>query len=368
MSDLTGVSAVVPSLDPDEKLAEVIDGLLREGFAEIILVDDGSREERRHFFTEAASSHTEVVLLTHAQNRGKGAALKTAFAWYLENHPKGTGVVTVDGDNQHLPEDTAACVRQMKDGGQAVLGVRDFSLPQVPLRSRFGNRMTSAVFRIFCGIRISDTQTGLRALPVSVLPLLLTVSGERYEYETNMLLAFQEQGIAFTERKCSTVYIEENQSSHFRVVADSWRIYKLLLTHFFRYSVCSFVSALLDEGIFVLLSFLLLGGMSGFWLTAVATVTARAVSSLCNFFMNRKLVFDSRGTLWTALLRYYALAVPMLLLQLFFTHGVCVLFQITEERTGLRAVVYAVVMTALFIVSYCVQQRWVFTGKRGQRV
>lgn len=364
MSDLTGVSAVVPSLDPDEKLTEVIAGLLRQGFAEIILVDDGSREEKRHFFTDASAAHEEVVLLTHETNRGKGAALKTAFAWYLENHPEGTGVVTVDGDNQHNPEDTADCVRQMKDSGQAVLGVRDFSLPQVPFKSRYGNRITSAVFRIFCGIRLSDTQTGLRALPASVLPLLLEVSGERYEYETNMLLALKEHGIGFGERACRTIYIEENQSSHFRAVVDSWRIYKLLLVHFFRYSVSSLVSALLDEGIFALLSGLLVGVLDGFLLTAAPAVTARAVSSLCNFFMNRRLVFGSRVALGRAFLRYYALALPMLLLQLFLTHGVCVLLQIPAERTGMRAVAYAAVMTVLFVMSYCIQQRWVFADKR----
>lgn len=366
MSDLTGVSAVVPSLDPDEKLAEVIEGLLRQGFAEIILVDDGSREEKRHYFTDAAAAHAEVVLLVHEVNRGKGAALKTAFGWYLEKHPDGAGVVTVDGDNQHSPEDTASCVRRMKDSGHIVLGVRDFSLPQVPFKSRYGNRITSAVFRLFCGIRLSDTQTGLRALPASVLPLLLTVSGERYEYETNMLLAMKEHGIRFEEQACRTIYIEENQSSHFRAVVDSFRIYKLILSHFLRYSASSLVSALLDEGIFVLLSWLLLGTLDGLLLTAVPAVTARAVSSLCNFFLNRRLVFGSRVAMGRALLRYYALAVPMLFLQLFFTHGVCVLFQIPAERTGLRAVAYAAVMTVLFVLSYCIQQRWVFADKQNQ--
>ena len=83
----------------------VIDGLLEYGFTDIILVNDGSKPENLPRFQRAADTHKEVHLLHHEVNRGKGAALKTAFAWFLENRPDGKGVVTVDGDNQHPPED-----------------------------------------------------------------------------------------------------------------------------------------------------------------------------------------------------------------------------------------------------------------------
>ncbi len=367
MNDLSKVSVVLPSLDPDEKLSQVIEGMLRIGFSDIILVNDGSKSENLHYFEEAAAAHAEVHLLQHEVNRGKGAALKTAFSWFLSNRPEGIGVVTVDGDNQHRPEDTLACVKQMLQSGHVVLGARDFSLPHVPPRSRFGNRTTSAVFRIFCGMKIADTQTGLRAIPTAVLRVFEKVKGERFEYETNMLLAMQTNGIEFDEVKCETVYIEENKSSHFRVIRDSWRIYRLLLGHFFRYTVSSLASALLDEGLFTLISWLLQGSVTGLLFTAVPTIVARVISSLFNFTMNRRLVFQSHGNVGKSFVRYYMLAVPQLLLQLFLTHGVCVLLNIGEEKMVLRAVIYAVVMTALFVVSYIVQQRWVFRVKREDR-
>ena len=109
MVDLSKISVVLPSLDPDEKLNAVIDGLLSHGFSHIILVNDGSKQENLHYFTDAAAAHPEITLLHHAVNRGKGAALKTAFTWCLQNRPDTLGVVTVDGDNQHHPEDTRAC-------------------------------------------------------------------------------------------------------------------------------------------------------------------------------------------------------------------------------------------------------------------
>ena len=187
MQDLSKISVVLPSLDPDEKLNAVIDGLLEYGFSNIILVNDGSKQENLHYFTDAAAAHPEIHLLHHEVNRGKGAALKTAFRWFLDNCPEGAGVVTVDGDNQHHPEDTRACCEKMLETGHCILGCRDFTLDHVPNRSRFGNHTTSLVFKTFVGMTISDTQTGLRALPREAVEELVDVAGDRFEYETNML-------------------------------------------------------------------------------------------------------------------------------------------------------------------------------------
>ena len=365
MSQLSNVTVILPSLDPDDKLLTVIDGLLEYGFTDIILVNDGSKKENLHYF-ETAAQHPQVHLLHHSVNRGKGAALKTAFRWFLENRPNGSGVVTVDGDNQHHPEDTVACALHMVETGHLTLGVRDFSQPDVPLRSRSGNRITSVVFKIFVGMTISDTQTGLRAFPRKDVEAMVSIAGDRFEYETNMLLAMKEQNIPFDEVKIRTVYIEENKSSHFRAVRDSWRIYKLILAHFFKYTISSLLSAVVDNGLFAVLSHLLQTILTGFALTAVPAAAARLVSSLLNFFMNKRLVFENKGSTGKALLRYYALAIPLALLQIILTHGVYLVFSIGESQIFLRSLIYAIVMVVLFIGSYVIQQRWVFSNKKSE--
>ena len=367
MNDLSKISVVLPSLDPDEKLVAVIDGLLEYGFTDIILVNDGSKPENLHYFEDAAAQHPEIHLLHHPVNRGKGAALKTAFAWFLENRPDSVGVVTVDGDNQHHPEDTRACALHMMETGKLVLGVRDFSLPHVPPRSRMGNRITSGVFKVFVGMTISDTQTGLRAIPTEDIKALITIYGDRFEYETNMLLAMKDYGIAFDEVKIRTVYIEENKSSHFHAVRDSWRIYKLILKHFFRYTISSIVSAVVDNGLSMLLNALLHTLIFGAALTAVTTTGARLVSSLLNFFMNHKLVFESKVSTGKAMARYYMLAIPQLLAQFLLTQGVFSLFAIEDHQVLLRGLIYAVVMTVLYFLSYAIQQRWVFVAKTSKK-
>ena len=364
MKDLQKVTVVLPSLDPDEKLKTVIDGLLEKGFTDIILVNDGSKPENQHWFAEM-DQHPEVTLLNHAINRGKGAALKTAFTWFLENRPDQLGVVTVDGDNQHHPDDTAACAMNMMERGLVTLGVRDFSLPHVPARSRSGNRITSAVFKIFCAMEISDTQTGLRAIPRKALKVLNTVKGDRFEYETNMLLALKENCLNFDEVKIRTVYIEENKSSHFRVVRDSWRIYKLILAHFFKYTISSLLSSVVELMLVPTLTACFHERLEGLALTAVATVGARVASSLVNFYLNKKLVFHSKVSTATAMTRYAIVALLSMILQLGLDELMYIIFSIAGERWLMRAGIHACVMTGLFVFNYFLQQRWVFTAKGG---
>ena len=363
MKELQKITVVLPSLDPDEKLKAVVDGLLEVGFTDIILVNDGSKPENLHWFEEM-DRHPEVTLLHHAINRGKGAALKTAFTWFLENRPQQLGVVTVDGDNQHHPEDTKACALHMAEHGLLTLGVRDFSLAHVPARSRKGNRITSAVFKIFCGMEISDTQTGLRAIGRKDLKVLNTVKGDRFEYETNMLLALKENGIAFDEVKIRTVYIEENKSSHFRVVRDSWRIYKLILGHFFKYTFSSVISAVVELALVWLVTAVCAGRMKDLLVTITAATVARVLSSLVNYYMNKKLVFHSQVSTAKSLFRYAVLAVVSWLLQTGMVMAIFSIFEIGVEQEGLRTLVHAGCMTVLFVMNYVVQQRWVFTSKK----
>lgn len=228
------VTAVVPSYEPDEKLLQVVDGLLAEGFDDIVVVNDGSHEGHLQPF-EAAALLPGVTVLRHEVNRGKGRALKTAFGWCIKNRPAIDGVVVVDGDNQHRPKDAMAVAEAMcREPDKLWLGVRDFSLDQVPLRSRLGNTITHSFMKLACGVGVTDTQTGLRAVARRHLPLMCSIGGERYEYETQMLLSLKGAGIGVGEVVIDTVYIDENQTSHFNTVKDSWRIYKLIFRHIFR--------------------------------------------------------------------------------------------------------------------------------------
>ena len=169
-------------------------------------------------------------MLHHGVNRGKGRALKTAFDHVRRELPELEGVITIDGDGQHLLPDIVACAeRMLAEGDKVVLGCRDFDAPGVPPRSVAGNKTTNRLFKLFYGITISDTQTGLRAIPRRFLDRFCEMEGERFEYETNMLLQMKKQHIVFVEQPIATVYDPEDYSSHYNAFKDSWRILKIML-------------------------------------------------------------------------------------------------------------------------------------------
>ena len=228
------VAVILPSLNPDAKFSRVVDGLVEDGFQHIIIVDDGSDAEHQLWFDRAAG-HPQCTVLHHGVNKGKGRALKTAFAHVAEKLPELKGVITIDGDGQHLLPDIIACAdRMIENADKVVLGCRDFDQPGVPPRSVAGNKTTNRLFKLFYGITISDTQTGLRAIPQQFLPRFLEMEGERFEYETNMLLQMKKQNIVFLEQPIATVYDPEDYSSHYNAVKDSWRIFKSMMKNKFR--------------------------------------------------------------------------------------------------------------------------------------
>lgn len=355
--DFKKVTIVLPSLNPDEKLNKVVDGLLSAGFEDIVLVNDGSDEAHLEPFRQAAA-HKEVTLLTHEVNKGKGRALKTAFSYLVDNRKQTAGVITVDGDNQHTVKDIRACAEKMLEcKDKVILGCRDFTQDNVPWKSRVGNVSTSLVFRLFCGIKISDTQTGLRAIPYQYLPLMCEVEGERFEYETQMLFAIKKNHIGMEEVKIETVYLEDNASTHFDPIKDSLKIYKII----FKFMISSGTSFLIDYGIYSLLVFLIGGNFSRGLRLFIATFAARAVSSICNYTMNKKAVFKSKASVSRSLIRYYILCV----FQTAASYGlVFLLSSLCRAGSFLEIVLKLAVDIVLFMISFQIQHRWVFKEER----
>lgn len=332
---------IIPAYKPAKKLCAFVQ-TLSESFTDIVVVNDGSGSDYDEIFQDLARM-PQVTLLTHEQNRGKGAALKTAFC-HCRSKESVSGVITVDADGQHLPEDICK-VRDalMEHPTDLIMGCRQFHDPSVPARSRFGNEISRVMYRLLCQIQVSDTQTGLRGIPQSFLSACIDTEGDRYEYETNMLIAARKQGVAFFEVPITTVYEENNASSHFHPLLDSVRIYRRL----FRYSAVSLLSVVLEFGLFTL--FVHVG-----WTILIATYVARGCSCLFNFTLNRKVVFQQEGHLVGQFLKYIALVIVSGTIS-----GLCVTW-LDRLVSGVVVLLKMVVDTALYFMNYYVQKHWVF--------
>lgn len=220
------IVVVIPAYEPEDSLVELIKSLQTD-FAHILVVDDGSKTADAVF--EKVAFLDGVKLLRHDVNRGKGAALKTAFAAVTKDFPEAAGVVTADADGQHLPADIVAVAKSTLDHpDRFTLGVRAFD-GDVPFRSRFGNAWSRWFFFLLTGTMVYDTQTGLRGIPAKFLPALCEMQGDRYEYEGRMLVAAARMKNKPEQVRIKTVYLEGNRTSHFNPIRDSLRTQTALL-------------------------------------------------------------------------------------------------------------------------------------------
>ena len=342
---------VIPSYEPDEKLPKLLKELKTAGFENIVLVDDGSGEGYAHFFADARETYGCQVL-HHAVNQGKGRALKTAFNYCLQEFPGMPGVITADSDGQHSPACILACVDAMLMHPDAlVLGCRCFEGEDVPARSEFGNKCTRVVMKYLTGITVSDTQTGLRGIPASFMEQLLKVKGERFEFETNMLLETKSRKIPIVEVPIRTIYIEENKTSHFNPIRDSVKIYMI----FGKFLFSSLSSSVVDLALFSLFCFLLKDMQWGkITYVMAATVFARILSALYNYLLNLKVVFQSESPVKSTLPRYVLLAAVQMSLSAILVGKLYPLFG------GAEVLVKIPVDVLLFFLSFVIQREFVY--------
>jgi len=346
MTDTNKKRAVVliPAYKPDERLIELTRELIVDNGLDVLLVDDGGQEAFAHIFAACRELGAEVAV--HAVNMGKGRALKTGINAAMLKWPDMAGIVTADADGQHTPKDILRLIDALHaHPDKLVLGSRAFT-GNVPFKSLWGNRITRFVYAIASGVKVGDTQTGLRALPVSSLPAMARIDGERYEYEMNVLLKLRDMGLGVFEVPIETIYINDNAGSHFNPVRDAIKIYAVIFKHLLSYIFSSGLSCVIDVSLYWL--FLALGMHR-----AASNVIARVISSQVNYRMNKNIVFGRGGGKYS-MVKYYALCIVQGALS---TALVWWLPTVLPVSAGFVKIPVDVV---LFVFSYMIQRDYVF--------
>ena len=338
---------LIPAYQPDARLPRLILELHRaDPSTKIVVVDDGSGQKFSDIFEASATAGAHVI--SYENNRGKGYALREGFTWIRDvADDLQECVVTADADGQHTLNDIFRVGRTCTDTGKSVLGVREF-VGHVPARSRIGNTATSALFWLATGWKLKDTQTGLRAFPVALLPALIEVQGDRYEYELRVLLHLAKFRHPVTQIPIETIYEAGNPTSHFRPLQDSARIWAPLL----KFAASSGVATVID---YVLV--LVLNALTGALFFPV--IAARLVSASVNFAMNRR-VFEATGvSLRRSALRYAALAVAVVA-------GSYTMLAVLSGIGMPLWIAKIIADTTMYLVSYSAQSRYVFAPAQEQ--
>ncbi len=336
------MTIVIPAYEPDHNLLFLVQYINVNSSYDILIVNDGSSSKFDSIFENAKSMGCTII--NHSKNLGKGAALKTAFSYIQKDNTEKEGVVCADCDGQHTWKDISNVAENIGYHKNAiVMGCREFT-GSIPLRSLIGNKLTCLIFSFISGSSVSDTQTGLRGFSIEMLPWLLSIKGDRYEYEMNQLLEARPSGYDLFSIPIKTVYENKNKSSHFRPVRDSIKIYLPIL----KFGMSSASCGIID---FILL--FIVNWLTGNLLLSV--VGARAISSFCNYILNKNLVFkpSSRKSV-KALLQYYELVVIILLCN-------CLLISLLSGLLGLSLLAAKLITEGLlFLISYYTQKKYVF--------
>lgn len=339
--------AVIPAYEPDEKMLAVIDDISSLTDFHIIVINDGSGKDKLPIFAEAAK---KAIVLTHEVNKGKGRGIKTALEYIKEHEADTVGIVIADADGQHKVEDIIRVSEALKSSpDKLIMGCRRFS-GKIPLRSKFGNNITKFVFSFAAGVKVSDTQTGLRGFSSKLIPFMLSVNGDRYEFEMNMLLECAREGIRFYEVPIETVYLGKNESSHFNPIKDSWRIYKDIL----KFSCSSLLSFCVDYIFYSI--FAMISGSVAF-----SNICARVISSVFNFSMNKKFVFKNKDRIAKTAAKYFLLAAFILAANTIMLE-LCVKYLIHNKYIS-----KILIEVLLFFISWAAQKSFVFR-KRERKI
>ncbi len=343
---------VIPAYKPTAGLIDIIKKLKENNFYQIIVVNDGSSNEYEEIFKKVKLQG--CVLLNHNKNKGKGEALKTGFKKAIELFDLNEGVITVDADNQHSIEDIVKISKALiKNNNSLIMGQRNFDDKIVPFKSKFGNKITAVVFKITTGVKCEDTQTGLRGIPKSLIDMAIKTHGSRYEYEYNFLLdAAEKFDIIFVPIK--TIYYDDNKNSHFRAVKDSLLIYQRPL----KFILSSLAGFLSDIIIFYFAVMLL--PFEDTINIITATVLARILSGMINYYINKKSVFRLKGNLIKSSLKYWVLFLVIMTASAIGSAGLSMIIT--------NAVLAKIIVDlSLFVFSYTIQKNWVFASELTSR-
>jgi len=192
---------VLPAYHEAAVIQSVIVEIRAAGYGNIIVVDDGSRDD-----TFAKAKATGVTALCHRLNRGKGAATKTGI-----EAAKLLGadiIVTMDGDGQHNPEDIARLIEPIeKNHCDVVLGTRLKNPEGMPRYKIWQNKIGNLVTWYFYGLYVSDSQSGFRAYSRHAAELINTKT-DRYEYDSEVIREIYLYKLKYVEIPIQVRYTE----------------------------------------------------------------------------------------------------------------------------------------------------------------
>ena len=345
---------IIPAYNPGEVMIEFITKLFCAGFKNIVIIDDGSKEESRGVISDAESFGCRVV--RHAVNLGKGRSLKDALnyiALYMSECKYGM-VLDCEG-NQNIPSINKLARALLKNPDSLVLGCRNYRSKNTKFGKRITNILTKAVMTLLCGVTVADTKTTIRAFSMETAMKFINTGGERYDYEVNVLLESKSKEVKITEVTLGDENFT-NKESHYNPLIDSFNLYKLFL----RYLLVAVITYGVDLGLFrLLMAYLKI--ISPIYYTIIDTVLARIVSSFVGLVIKRKRVFKTKEHTAATAAKYYTAIFGQMIV------SALAVWSLQKVWPVDVVVIKLIVDFVLFIIGFIAQREWVFKTREKKR-
>jgi glycosyltransferase involved in cell wall biosynthesis len=208
---------IVPTYNNARTLTGVLNGVLSYT-PNVLVINDGSTDST----TEILLHYSEIKVITHSTNQGKGIALKHGFRKALD---MGFDyAITIDSDGQHFPDDIPVFLDRLKqsDGNLLLIGARNMQQAGVPKKSSFGNTFSNFWFKFETGIQLEDTQSGYRLYPLAKMPKRYYTP--KFEFEIESIVRAAWSGVQVENVPVKVHYDLKDRVSHFRPFRDFTRI------------------------------------------------------------------------------------------------------------------------------------------------
>lgn len=222
---------MIPAYNEAATVAEVAAAsACQPGVAEVIAVDDGSRDATAARLAElAAAENLSLTVLRHPLNRGKAASLITGMTYALDRGAD--AVITLDGDGQHRPDDIPQLLNvAIRHPGRLVIAARLHGRGRVPKARRFANWMADFWISWAAGYPVRDSQSGFRLYPAALLRQLRVPAGpgRGFVFESEFLIAAGWAGSYPVTLPVDAIYHHQARPSHYRPALDTARIVRMV--------------------------------------------------------------------------------------------------------------------------------------------
>lgn len=210
------ICAIIPALNAERSIAKVV-AESRRHIEPVLVIDDGSSDA-----TGEVAKAVGATVLRHDVNRGKGAALKTGFAWALEHGFE--AVITLDADAQHLPGEIPKFIATREEtGADLIIGGRAHLFPQMLPRRRLANQFSAACISIAAGVRVTDSQSGFRLYSANLLRAI-KLRTDGFDMESEVIVRAGRRKLKVVTIPIDLGFVNGIATSHYKPLLDTVRI------------------------------------------------------------------------------------------------------------------------------------------------